>query len=34
MKYLVIKSSLLDPSLFLSAEASGDGRFVYEEIFT
>lgn len=34
MKHLIIKSSLLDPSLFLSAEASGDERFVFEEIFT
>jgi len=34
MKYLVIKSSLLDSSLFLSSEASGDERFVYEELFT
>jgi len=34
MKYLIIKTSLLDPSAFLSAEASGDERFIYEEIFT
>lgn len=34
MKYLIIKSSLLDPSAFLSSEASGDERFIFEEIFT
>ena len=34
IKYLIIKTSLVDPSTFLSAEASGDERFVYEEIFS
>lgn len=34
MKYIIIKSSLLDTSLFLSTEASGDERFIFEEIFT